>query len=147
MLCALWEYGPRSPSTGEPIEVEDLRTALAESQTAVDLVVPLAATRRAGDRFKEAGNRLLMVADEDREAEALAHLATADETVLASHLLELHDIETIQNAGAPDAISRRNARINKLQTSFLDRMCEWEQEDTPDLVALEAAEAMIDAPS
>lgn len=147
LLCAVWEHGPRSIVTGVPVEVEDLRAALAEggSQTAVDLVFSLVPERSAAGRGKEAGNRLLLVTSEDRESEVLAGLAAADEHVLASHLLDPVDVQTLQSADALQVIGRRNDRLNGLQRSFLDRMCEWDQEDTPDLTALAAGDA-TDAP-
>ena len=48
---------------------------------------------------------------------------------------------------AVTVIARRARRMEEVQRAFLDRMCEWDQEDTPDLAALAASVDIVDAPA
>lgn len=144
LLCAMWAHGPRSIRTGQVLEVEDLRRQLGESQTAVDAVASL--DPRARERSKDAGNRLLLLPEDNTGQETSTSVAKVDEAVLESHLLEAADVEFLQGSSVPEVIARRNDRLDALQGAFLDRMCEWEQEDTPDLAAL-AADDITDAAS
>ncbi len=137
LLCAVWEHGPRSLVTGEPVSTEELQRELGERSTPVDLVATLAPTRYAGDRVKEAGNRLLLAPSQDRESDALDELArAADPRVPASHLLESSDLIVLRGNDAVAVIEQRNGRLEELQAAFFERMCEWDQEDTPDLAGL-----------
>lgn len=86
----------------------------------------------------DAGNRILVVDRGDREAvllDALGDLPVSEDgdSVLASHLLSRADVVDLGGVEAVRAIGRRNDRLTLLLTTFLDQMCEWDQEDSPDL--------------
>ncbi len=140
LLCAMWGHGPRSLTDGSCVEVEDLRGVLADHQTAADVVVPILVGRRAAGHDRDAGNRLLLVPLEDRESDAIEALSGATADVLTSHLLEPEDVTAMSNGDALRSVQGRTERLEQLLRVFLDRMCEWEQEDTPDLEMLVGAE-------
>lgn len=137
LLCAMWAAAPRRiVEAGGEVPV-DLSGGL-EDFSAVDLALPLATQQHAQDHRMEAGNRILVVDKHDRESvllEVLAALPAAPESdlVLASHQLNKVDVVDLGGADAPEAIDRRNDRLVSLLATFLNRMCEWDQEDSPDL--------------
>jgi hypothetical protein len=138
LLCALWQHGPRSIIDGRKVEVEELRLALQGEQTALRVVVPLLPGRRAGDHDKSAGDRILLVPEEDRETDLLVALQDVSEVVLASHLLEPEDLRQLIGGDGVRLLHARAQRLEGLQQTFLDQMCEWDQEDSVDLNLLMA---------
>lgn len=138
LLCAMWHHGPRRFSDGGSVTAEDLRGALGDGQTANDVARPLVLSS-PGQGLPGSGNRLLVVPQEDRESDILTALHGVSGEVLASHLLELQDLSLLARGGAPVVLSARADRLASLQETFLDQMCEWEQDDSPDLEMLAAA--------
>jgi hypothetical protein len=139
VLAALWATGPLSPSTGEPVSASDLVAALDEggARSVTPLLVP---ENRLPDGRTTVGNRLLLVSPHDLETPPLELLRVADDEVLASHLLTREDVEALASPDrAVEVAYARSERAAAVFRRFLDRMCEWEQEDTPDL-----GSAMVD---
>lgn len=146
LLCALWDSGSRSLATGEPVEDGELRAALGDEHTPAPVVVTLVQGRAAAGEARVAGNRLLMPAEADRESDLSEVLATASPEALDSHLLAADDLPLLRT-DARVVFVRRAERMRDVQTAFLDRMCEWEHEDSPDLGALVATVDATDAPA
>ena len=136
LLCALWALGPFGMSSGTPVHLPELLDALAEQQTAKDLVVPIHGRRYAGVRYREAGNRVMLVSSVDQDEDISTILPTVGDAVLASYALTVGDVAVLGTGDAEGAIHARNARLRNVLAHFLDRMCEWNQEDTPDLAVL-----------
>lgn len=144
LLCAMWHHGPRRFADGGAVDPEDLRGTLGDGPTAKEvvrsLVVPV-----SGRRIPDAGNRLLVVPEEDRESDLLTALHDVSDEVLASHLLEPEDLPRLDRGDVSAVLSARADRLTVLQDAFLDQMCEWEQDDSPDLEMLAAAAEEADA--
>lgn len=147
LLCALWDLGPSGLNDGSPVQETDLLLVLGEQQTAAQIVVPLLGRVRVGTRELEAGNRLLLVPAADRDSDPLEVLAVAAPDVLAAHLLEPADVAALQGPDPQIVITRRAERMAESHRRFLDRVCEWDQEDAPELGMLVAAVGPIDAPA
>ena len=147
LLCALWQHGPRGLVDGRVVIADELRAALAGRSTAVDVVRPLLSGLDDHADESRAGNRLLLVPEVDRESDPLELLRGAegvDEEVLRSHLLEPQDVMSLKAGETTAVLARRSERLAAVQEAFLDGMCEWEQEDTPDLEMLAAAAEDLD---
>lgn len=136
LLCAMVELAPRGLYSGQPVTSDEVRAALGEHPTAIEIVGSLVPTGSAPRSDREAGNRLLLVAAEDRESDVLPLLVAAPPDVLDSHLLAPPDIELLVNGDASTVVSTRSQRLQAAVDAFVDRMCEWEHEDTPDLESL-----------
>lgn len=137
LLCAMWAAKPQSLDVFRDNDPADLSTFLQDT-SAVDLALPLAAQRNAQDHRMDAGNRILVVDKIDRESVLLDTLqnlpvTVAGDAILASHLLTRADVVDLQGSSATRAIVGRSVRLQELLTDFLDEMCEWDQEDSPDL--------------
>lgn len=139
LLCAMWAHGPRGLVSGLPPVDSELRNVLADRSSAAEVVARILPARRVAGHDRDAGNRLLLVPVEDRESDVLEVLSRADEGVLASHLLEVDDVAALAEGDGLPVVQRRTQRLEELQRAFLERMCEWDQEDSPDLGMLVAA--------
>lgn len=145
LLCAMWDVGPKNLHDGGDIEPEALRRVLGDEPTAADVVVPLLQRRRDVDRERGAGNRLLLVSEEDRESDVIEAMRAATPDVLGSHVVEPADLDELRGPVPRTVVERRSRRLEAVQRVFLDRMCEWEQDDSPDLAMLVAAAETVDA--
>lgn len=144
LLGAMWSEGPRSLSSGEVVLDEELRGVLGDQHTALEVVVPVVTGRRAEGVRASAGNRLLLVSPVDRESDVIEALLAADEEALSSHMLTCEDVVSFAAGEAARVVARRVERLEGLQAGFLRRMCEWEQEDTPDMQLLLARDGLDD---
>jgi len=144
LLCAMWHHGPRAFSDGASVNADDLRGALGDEPTAAGVVRPLIAAND-GRSVPNAGNRLLVVPEADRESEVRVALQDVGRNVLSSHLLEPGDLERLDRGDAAAVLDERASRLASVQETFLDEMCEWEQGDSPDLEMLVAATGDVDA--
>lgn len=131
LLCAMWHLGPRSLSSGEVVPSDELSAALSERTTATDVIALLEASPGRGQDDAQTGGRLLLASAEDRSSDLLPLLEAASETALASHLLTRADVLALGDGA--DVATARTGRLAVLFAAFLDRMCEWDHEDTPDL--------------
>lgn len=148
LLCAMWQHGPRSLTTGDLLLDEDLLRALADAPTATAVVAPLFETAQVEQHYLDAGNRLLLVHDEDRQLDVVEALRDSSFEVLASHLLTEQDVAIDGEAVADpvQVVGQRAGRLEELQRLFLDRMCEWEQEDSVDLGMMQQGELWANDP-
>lgn len=146
LLCAMWHHGPRGFADGASVNADDLRGALGDGPTAAGVVRPLVAAS-GGQSVPDAGNRLLVVPEADRESDVRAALQDVGRSVLSSHLLEPGDLERLDGGDVAAVLSERANRLAMMQEAFLDQMCEWEQDDSPDLAMLVAETGDVDAPT
>lgn len=136
LLCAMWQQGPRDLISGLPVTDEELRTVLGDRSTATGVVAAILTGPSIADHEHEAGNRLLLVPQEDRETSPLDVLGSVTENVLGSHSLETEDLDVLHSSDASQVLELRAGRLEKLQQAFLEQMCEWDHEDSPDLAML-----------
>lgn len=146
LLCAMWHRGPRGLVGGSLVSAEDLRGALGDGPTAIEVIRPLVASA-GGRSVPDAGNRLLVVPEVDRESDVRVALQDVGSEVLASHLIEPDDLAQLDQGDVGAVLSERANRLAILQDAFLDQMCEWEQDDSPDLEMLVAADGGVGAPA
>ena len=68
----------------------------------------------AADHEHEAGNRVLLVPEDDRESSVLEALGRAAVDVLASHSLEPEDVVALAGDGAPQVLQQRAGRLREV---------------------------------
>lgn len=143
LLCSWWEAGPRNPETGEQYEIGDLAEALIDQATARDAVrylLPRASTPRK--YRQDAANRVLMPVI-GVDGEDVYELLIRPERLrpdwwqemLKSHTLTDEILRTLR-ADPARAMETRQKLLTHSLDAFLNRMCEWEFEDTPPLAEL-----------
>lgn len=145
VLCSWWSLGPRSLTTGEPFEREDLSEVLQDRPTALDAV------RYVVSRYSVPRELRLWAADRvllpvtDGEVGAVEPLLSARpqrlaedvwQQVLASHCLDEEMIRLIGKGRIADFLERRQGVLAEQLANFLRRRCEWDFEDTPPLADL-----------
>lgn len=145
ILCSWWSLGPRSLTTGEPFEREDLSEVLQDRPTALDAV------RYVVSRYSVPRELRLWAADRvllpvtDGEVGAVEPLLSARpqrlaedvwQQVLASHCLDEEMIRLIGKGRIADFLERRQGVLAEQLANFLRRRCEWDFEDTPPLAEL-----------
>lgn len=135
LLCTLWHLAPRSLLTGDAVGPNELSAALSGRITATDVIALLLPAAGGQQDDPRSGNRLLLASADDRSSDLLPLLAGAGEAALASHLLSSADVAAMNNGGTAGVVTDRTARLRALFGEFLDRMCEWDHEDTPDLAS------------
>ncbi|MGH3921601.1 MAG: hypothetical protein ACRDTT_01785 [Pseudonocardiaceae bacterium] len=141
-LCSWWDLGPRSPDTGDRFELPQLSEALIDRATATDAVAVFVARRSVPERYRLwAANRALVpVLAEPATEVAGAFLQrpfdVPEDTwaqVLHSHSISA-EAETLLAAGDTVAfLLSRQADLQQVLKSFLQRKCEWGFENTPPL--------------
>lgn len=147
LLCAMWQQGPRGLVNGLPVTGEELRAALGDRQTASGVVAPILTGPSVEDHERDVGNRLLLVPEEDRELGVLEALEHASADVLISHSLEPEDVAVLAGSGSSQVLQQRAEHLQVLQQAFLDQMCEWHQEDSPDLAMMASRAGGVGAPA
>ena len=148
VLCSWWDAGPRKPESGEPYALSELAGCLDEQGTARDAVRYLVPRRSLPKLFQPwAANRILMplldVDSEEVEPLLVRRPESDDSTwpeVLRSHALTEQVVERLRDGALAQALELRHELLVANLRRFLDRMCEWEHEDTPPL-----AEFVIDS--
>jgi len=144
LLCAWWADGPRNPATGQPYELSDLAATLAEQGTARDAVRYLVPSTAVPRQYRPwAANRVLMPAG-DEGTDDVGYLLTPTRIpdgelrrlVLDSHSLTDEIVELFEREPVTALKGRQDVLVARLG-SFLNRMCEWDFEDTPPLTEFE----------
>jgi hypothetical protein len=142
VLCSWWSMNPRSLSTGEPFELEDLSSCLLDRPTALDAVryiISRYSVQR--DRRLWAADRILLPTTED-ETNVVDSLLiqrsnnlseAAWEEVLSSHCLDSEMTRLIRIGDTKEFLNRRQEVLKDQLRDFLKRRCEWDFEDTPPL--------------
>ena len=125
VLCSWWSRGLLLPD-GDPLEIAHLSAVLAEATSAADVARRLyPPSALAEDVRLWAANRVLLPDDDVRDP--LDALRAASEGVRRSHLVPSAPPATDD---AQDWLETRQAVLREHLHEFVDRQCEWEQEDT-----------------
>lgn len=160
LLCALWAAEPRSPETLEVFDQTTLSEVLTDQSTAADAVREIVARRDVPEPLRPyAANRVLMpgliTVDSDVAPLLLAPPEQATEAqwadVLSSHAITPEMIRLLRAGKHDEFLDSRNDELRVRLGTFLNRMCEWDFEDTPALSELDldedAAEGDDDFPA
>jgi len=132
IMAALWDLTPRSLLTGQPYERAELVEAISPDGTLKDVAHQI--LRRETE--KVAANRLFVLEEELPEGVPTLLERAADrggDAVLASHALDTAMVDKLAQRDTRGFLSDRQARIEGVVRTFLQRMAETEFEDTPPL--------------
>ena len=142
VLCALWELGPRSPSTGDRYDRAALSATLGGGATASD-ALELGIARRARARG-EMANRFILLGEDAtgaaREIFSERPMFVPEMTwqkVLESHALDLELADALRDNDYDKFVLSRGPRMRDVTQNFLERMTETTFEDTPPLDELD----------
>jgi hypothetical protein len=159
-LCSWWALKPRDPTTGELTEIADLAECLVDRPTPADAVRYVIPTRQVDVKQRLwAANRLLMPALTHEAGKDVGRLllhtpmtlvgdaSWADlidvggtvetwRAVLDSHLITPEMVELLRRGEVEQFLKSRQEELLRYLESFLQRMCEWDFEDTPPLADL-----------
>lgn len=141
ILCSWWELRPRSPFTGLPYDSHDLAEALSEHNTAAPVVHWIYPRGVSQAQKFWAANRLFVPSSTDPANEFTMRFTqrpldlddTTWNSVLASYCLTEAAVEKLRDARPEEFLAQRQHVINTQLENFLDRMAEWDHEDTPAL--------------
>ncbi|WP_256789223.1 hypothetical protein [Frankia sp. AvcI1] len=144
ILCSWWALGPRSPLTGERLGAGDLSELLNDQSTAAISVHRI--YRRGVPKRQQfwAANRLFVPDAAESVASFLESVTSpsvlVDERdraeVLRSYCLSDDLIELFNSGRREEFLDVRQAAIDVGLNAFIDRMAQWEFEDTPSLDSL-----------
>lgn len=142
LLCALWDRRPRDLVSGDVYTQGDLAAALVDETTAQVAVPHVVESSLVPAELRPlAGNRALMpgLSIDQSElsvkfSERHENLTSAEFTALCeSHLIDEELSGALAHESARDFVAGRQSRMVSDLTSFLERMCEWNFENTPPL--------------
>ncbi|WP_199832027.1 GmrSD restriction endonuclease domain-containing protein [Streptomyces acidiscabies] len=145
VLCSWWANMPRSLDDGNPFDREDLSDVLLDRPTALDAVRYIVPRTTIPHEYRLwAANRALVPAVEANSASIeplvtqrpLALSEAAWQAALASHLISSDMTHLITEGRTVDFLKARQVKLQSQLTSFLERMCEWNFENTPPLISL-----------
>lgn len=144
-LCAWWAEEPRTLRDGEVIEHGELWQSLLDRTTAADAIRRIVPSNRIPEHQRFwAANRILLPDSGAEEGAVEGLLASRPLDVpddrwraaLHSHLADASLTEILTAGDLTDFLAARQERLHTHLTTFLDRTCEWEFEDTPPLEEL-----------
>ncbi|QLQ37493.1 DUF262 domain-containing protein [Micromonospora robiginosa] len=145
ILCSWWDLQPRSPYTGLPYDRQELTDLLADQSTAA------AAVRRIFPRglpLKQqlwSANRIFVPTATDPVDEIINQLSRQPlgldvdtwEEVLRSYCMSGAAIAALNAGDRDDFLRLRQELVTYRLRAFLQRMAEWDFEDTPALDLLD----------
>ncbi|MFB6569837.1 DUF262 domain-containing protein [Streptomyces noursei] len=148
VLSAWWSLGPRSLVTGQRFDAQDLATLLGDQSTAAMAAHRIYPRGLTPQQQLLASNRLFLPTSTDPVDEIPILLGQRpidldDRTwkaVLASHCLNDSMIDDILKDNRNNFLTKRQEAITKQLQEFLNRMAEWNYEDTPSLDSLDLDE-------
>ncbi|WP_415951153.1 DUF262 domain-containing protein [Streptomyces sp. KLOTTS4A1] len=148
ILSAWWSLRPRSLVTGEPFDAQDLSTLLGDQTTAAMAAHRVFSRGLTPQQQLLAANRLFLPSDTDPVDEIPVLLSTKPvdldeetwEAVLASHCVDGSMVEALLQGDRSGFLTLRQERIAVQLQDFLQRMAEWDYEDTPSLDTLDLDE-------
>ncbi|MGW1464706.1 DUF262 domain-containing protein [Streptomyces sp. NPDC002308] len=144
ILSSWWSLGPRSLTTGEALDAQSLNALLDQDRTAAN-AAPMIYPRLTDARARlSPANRLFLPTNMDPVSELPAALTRQPleigdpewDAVLASHQLD-RKIAALAERDRDAFMSRRQERIREQLIDFINRMAEWDYEDTPTLDSLD----------
>jgi hypothetical protein len=142
LLCAMWAAGPRDPATARAYEQSDLAEHLTDQQTARDVVRYLVPRNSIPVEYRPwAANRALMPGLEvdAREITGLLSRQPLDLNddqwlaMLGSHAITPDMTMKLAAGNVVDFILDRQEQLKQQAARFLEKMGEWNFEDTPPL--------------
>ncbi|SDF98243.1 Uncharacterized conserved protein, contains ParB-like and HNH nuclease domains [Lentzea fradiae] len=142
VLAAWWNAGPRSLLTGEQYEQAELSAALQDSSTAANAVHTVFDRRIVRETLRSSAANRILAPDEGLPKEGIdtelmsRPLNMGDEawaTVLNTHAITPPMSELLANGRVEEFIASRRSLLEKQLEQFLQRMCEWDFENTPPL--------------
>lgn len=145
ILCSWWAMRPRSPFTGEPYDPQELALLLADQSTAAMAVRRIFPKGMSHKQQLMAANRLFVPTTTDPVDEFLTLMTKQPmdlnddrwDVVLNSYCLDQRMVQRL-NAGDRDGfLALRQETLTSRLREFLERMAEWDYEDTPALDSLE----------
>jgi hypothetical protein len=143
VLCALWSQEPRSPRTGKPYDRWQLANALSGRATAADALATIVPPRTLpAEARRWAANAVMLADPDDAPAGEVDAVFTTQLTtgfsdsgwlgVLRSHCMTRDLVRLLDGDPAGFLVARQEIISAELRR-FVERMCEWEFEDTPPL--------------
>jgi hypothetical protein len=143
ILCSWWALQPRSPVTGDPYDSQELAVVLADQKTAALAVRRIFLRGVSPGRSVLPANHFFAPSETDPVDDFPTLLsrrpANIDEQrwdrVLASYCLTRDSAALLDDAEAFLAV--RQQAITEQFRRFVNRMAEWDYEDTPALDSLD----------
>jgi Protein of unknown function DUF262 len=144
ILGAWWSLRPRSLITGEILDANDLDQLLGLDRTAAIATPMIFPNIKQSHPKLSAANRLFLPSSTDPVSEIPSLLSCQpldidDDTwdaVLGSHLLD-RDVAALADVDRDKFLADRQAHIIRHLDDFLNRMAEWDREDTPSIESLD----------
>jgi len=150
VLSAWWSRQPRSLVTGIPFDDQDLSTLLADQNSANIVAYRVFSNGLSPRENLLAANRLLLPTDSDPVSEISSLIMRQPANLsadtwresLASHLIDDEMIDALKSGrgGAKTFLALRQAAVKDQLADFIDRMAEWDYEDTPTLDSMDLDE-------
>ncbi|WP_344633381.1 DUF262 domain-containing protein [Streptomyces glaucosporus] len=145
ILSAWWSLRPRSLMTGEPYDAQDLSTLLGDQKTAATAAHVIFPRGLTAQQQLYAGNRIFLPTATDPVSEIPVMLMRQPidlddrtwDAVLASHVMNREATGLLADGDREGFLHIRQELIAGQLSDFLDRMAEWDYEDTPSLETLD----------
>jgi hypothetical protein len=145
ILCSWWSLRPRSLTTGQPFDTQDLSTQLADQKTAATVAHVIFSRGLTAQQVLYAANRMLLPGEEEPVSEIAPVLAYRPahfddrtwDAVLTSHAVDRKACRALADGDREGFLTLRQEVIRRQLSDFLDRMAEWDFEDTPSLDSLD----------
>lgn len=145
ILCSWWAMRPRSPFTGEAYDDQELTVLLADQSTAAAAVRRIFPRGLSHTQQLWAANRLFVPTTTDPVDEFLTLLTQQPldrnddewEAVLSSYCMDRTMVERLNLGDRDGFLALRQDLVAVRLREFLQRMAEWDYEDTPSLDSLE----------
>lgn len=142
VLCSWWDLRPRSPITGTPYDAESLAVSLGDQSSAASCVYRIYPSRSLTVPQRLLAANRLFVPSEDEPAEEFLSVLTSQhpdiddgawEEILQSHCMNHRLSEYWASEERNAFLEERQGIIKNNLCGFLQRMTEWNFEDTPSL--------------
>jgi hypothetical protein len=146
VLCSWWALRPRSPVDGMPYDVQELSILLAEQATASLAIRRIFTGGVQPERAQWPANHLFVPSADD-PVDDFPHLLGGPPSlepddgkwaaVLASYCLTPGSAGLLAGGAADVFLQTRQEAVTEQLRRFINRMAEWDYEDTPPLESLD----------
>lgn len=145
ILSSWWALRPRSLTTGEPFDIQDLSTLLADQKTAGTVAHVIFPRGLTSQQILYAANRLFLPSSEEPVSELAGLIARRPvqfdektwDKILTSHTMDHSTSRALADGDREGFLRLRQEIIHQRLTDFLSRMAEWDYEDTPSLDSMD----------
>ncbi|WP_327024382.1 DUF262 domain-containing protein [Micromonospora sp. NBC_01739] len=145
ILCSWWDLQPRSPVTGVPYGAQELTVLLADQSTAAAAVRRIFPRGLSLEQQLWSANRIFVPSATDPVDDIVSLLAQQPvnlddatwEAVLGSFSVDRQIVRQLGFGDRDSFLNGRQELINRQLRAFLQRMAEWDYEDTPSLDSME----------